>query len=111
MVDLTFLEKFSKGDTSKMKRYIGMYLSETPLILQKMKEFLAKEDWSNLAIHAHSLKPQTEFMGIHSLKEVIMAIESGARSESTENLNLLFDEALKLYAVSSDILKQYHQNL
>lgn len=111
MVDLTFLEKFSKGDSAKMKRYIGMYLTETPLILEKMKEYLVKEDWSNLAIHAHSLKPQAEFMGVTSLKEVLMAVESRARSESPKDLEDLFHQALKLYTESSDILKQYHQNL
>ena len=42
MVDLTFLEKFTKGDKNKMKRYINMYLSVAPNTLETIIELLLK---------------------------------------------------------------------
>jgi HPt (histidine-containing phosphotransfer) domain-containing protein len=69
MVDLAFLKKFAKDDPQKMKRYISLYLEVAPNTLEEMKRNLENEDWEQLRINAHSLKPQADFMGIESLKE------------------------------------------
>ena len=44
-----------------MKRYISMYLQEAPNILERMQQNLDDKDYANLAINAHSLKPQAEW--------------------------------------------------
>ncbi len=78
MINLAFLENFTKNDTSKMVKYINMFLQLAPVSIQTMKQQHAAADWTNLRTTAHSLKPQLAYMGIDSLKEHILRIEEYA---------------------------------
>ena len=79
LVNLSFLEKFTGGNQSKIKRYISMYLATAPDILERMKKNLDAQNWSDLGINAHSLKPQTDFMGIVTLKNKLIEIENNLK--------------------------------
>jgi HPt (histidine-containing phosphotransfer) domain-containing protein len=104
MIDLSFLEKFTKGNTSKMKRYITMYLSTAPEIFERMDENIAQENWSDLAINAHSIKPQTDYMGIQSLKNIFIEIENGIKNEEYESLKVLYKKAYEIHKKSEILL-------
>ena len=104
MIDLSFLEKFTKGNTSKMKRYITMYLSTAPEIFERMNENIAQENWSELAINAHSIKPQTDFMGIESLKNILIEIEKGVQNRDYERLKDLYHKAYEIHKKSEVFL-------
>jgi HPt (histidine-containing phosphotransfer) domain-containing protein len=106
MIDLSFLEKFTKGNTSKMKRYITMYLSTAPEIFERMNENIAQENWSDLAINAHSIKPQADFMGIKSLKKILIEIENGVKIGEYENLKGLSQKAFDIHKKSQIILSE-----
>lgn len=96
MVDLTFLRTFTKGDPVKMKRYISLYLDVAPKTFAEMERNLQQKEWEQLRIHAHSLKPQTDFMGIQLLKEQLIRIEEAIQSNQLEGIEELFDTALSL---------------
>ncbi len=106
MVDLTFLKKFTKDDSKKMKRYISLYLDVAPKTFEEMKRNLHNEDWQQLRINAHSLKPQADFMGINSLKEELIKIEEAVRTNNIDVIDNLFNTSLKIAADSEIILKE-----
>lgn len=106
MVDLTFLKKFTKGDAQKMKRYISMYLEVVPTIFEEMRRNLTDENWEQLRINAHSLKPQADFMGVNSLKEELIKIEEAVKSKEYEVLEKLFNTSYALSVESEHILKE-----
>jgi HPt (histidine-containing phosphotransfer) domain-containing protein len=106
MVDLTFLKKFTKDDPKKMKRYISLYLDVAPKTFEEMKRNLANEDWEQLRINAHSLKPQADFMGIESLKEALIKIEEAVKANNFDVLENLFNASHKIAADSERILKE-----
>ncbi len=107
MVDLTFLEKFSKGDIQKMKKYVSMYLNTAPDSFKKMQQNIKDKSWPDLAINAHSLKPQAEFMGIPSLKEVLIEIENKVKNAQFSDLEILFERANAIHIESEIFLKDY----
>lgn len=111
MVDLSFLEKLSRGDVPKMKRYISMYLSVAPEIFARMRKSLNEENWSDLALNAHSIKPQTDYMGIEPLKQVLMDIEYAVVNEKYQSLTSLFETAFELHEKSQIILKNKFKEL
>lgn len=111
MVDLTFLEKFTKGNTAKMKRYISMYLNIAPETFERMQQNVVEQNWADLAINAHSLKPQTDYMGIASLKEVLISIENKATEGNPNELKALLNNALHLHEQSLIHLKSYVDKL
>ncbi|MCK7590548.1 Hpt domain-containing protein [Subsaxibacter sp. CAU 1640] len=105
MVDLGFLEKFTKGDTQKMQRYIKLYLDVAPQTFADMKQNLKDKDWEQLRINAHSLKPQAEFMGILSLKDALATIEEAVHNKTINNIIDNFNAANTHYLNSTKLLK------
>jgi HPt (histidine-containing phosphotransfer) domain-containing protein len=111
MVDLTFLKQFTKNDSQKMKRYISLYLDVAPKTFEEMKHNLTNEDWEQLRINAHSLKPQADFMGIKSLKEELIKIEEAVQTKNFDVLGNLFTQSLTIAADSEIILKEMLEQL
>ena len=111
MVDLTFLKKFTKDDPKKMKRYISLYLDVAPKTFEEMKSNLKNEDWEQLRINAHSLKPQADFMGIDSLKEELIKIEEAVKANNFDVLENLFNGSFKIATDSESLLKEMLEQL
>ena len=111
MVDLTFLKKFTKDDSKKMNRYISLYLDVAPKIFEEMKLNLKNENWEQLRINAHSLKPQADFMGINSLKEELIKIEEAVRMNNFEMLENLFNTSFKIATDAETVLKKMLEQL
>lgn len=111
MVDISFLESFTKGDKTKMKRYIQMYLDISPGIFQQMKTALDGRNWESLRINAHSLKPQADYMGVPKLKECLVRIEEDIVDLNYVNLNKLYDNACRLHKESTILLEKHLEDL
>jgi HPt (histidine-containing phosphotransfer) domain-containing protein len=103
MIDLTFLKQFSKDDSKKMRRYIHLYLDVAPKTFEDMEINLKNKDWEQLRIHAHSLKPQADFMGIKHLKEALINIEESVKNNHLEGIEEMYQTARQL-SVESEIL-------
>lgn len=106
MVDLSFLKKFTKEDPQKMKRYISLYLDVAPKTFEEIQRNLKNGDWEQLRINAHSLKPQTDFMGISSLKEELIKIEEAVKLGHYDVIEKLFNESLAISSNSEEALRE-----
>lgn len=106
MVDLTFLKQFTKDDPKKMKRYILLYLDVAPKTFEEMQRNLLNQDWEQLRINAHSLKPQADFMGINSLKEELIKIEEAVKMNNFGDVEQLLMTSLSIAKKSELILKE-----
>lgn len=106
MIDLSFLHKFTKGNKTKMRRYIKLYLSVAPEMLQKMGQNIQQQDWKGLAVNAHSFKSQVEYMGIHTLKAVLINLEKSAKSGEPQHVVPLFKEVIQLHQQAKELLKR-----
>jgi HPt (histidine-containing phosphotransfer) domain-containing protein len=106
MIDLTFLRKFTKDDPVKMKRYISLYLDVAPKTFEEMQRNLQSGDWEQLRINAHSLKPQSDFMGIQSLKEQLIKIEEAVQTNHLDGIEELYDSAHTLSIEAERSLKE-----
>jgi HPt (histidine-containing phosphotransfer) domain-containing protein len=111
MVDISFLESFTKGDKNKMRRYIQMYLDNSPSIFEKMNSALESENWESLKINAHSLKPQVDYMGIPELKKCLSSIEEEIDKKKFKNLRSHYNKACELHIESTGFLEKYVEGL
>lgn len=108
LIDLSFLETFTKGDKTKIKRYIEMYLKNTPLVVEELFSDLQKKDYESLRLKAHSIKPQAQYMGISRLKECLLQIESSIKEgNGFDQLGSLLVEAKKLNNQAMNELNQF----
>lgn len=111
MVDLSFLKEFTKGNVKKMKRYISLYLSIAPDTFEKMNQNIQDQNWEQLRIHAHSLKPQADYMGIPELKSALIDIENGVKNKKNSMLPELYEKAHQIHLQSEKSLKGLVDNL
>ncbi len=91
LTDLGYLERFCKGDRSRMEKYIRMYIDASPRLFADLGAKAAAGDANGLAIAAHSLRPQVNYMGAHHLFETLTTIEQKARAEGTAACAVLID--------------------
>ncbi|MEO8067415.1 MAG: Hpt domain-containing protein [Flavobacteriales bacterium] len=96
--DLAYLERFCKGDRSRMEKYVHMYLQGAPDLFQKLKALLDDGDGEGLVVAAHSLRPQVNYMGAQRLFDLLTTIEERARGEGAAPCALLVQEAMDMNA-------------
>ncbi|MBK7109984.1 MAG: Hpt domain-containing protein [Bacteroidetes bacterium] len=93
VINLSFLESFTRGDTTKMKKYIAMFISGAPDAIQQMRMLHNDSNWNQLRTVAHSLKPQLSYMGIDSVKETVLRIEEyAAEQKKPEVIAMMIEE-------------------
>jgi HPt (histidine-containing phosphotransfer) domain-containing protein len=96
ITDLAYLERFCKGDRSRMEKYIHMYLHGAPELFAKLDVLLTAGDAESLAVAAHSLRPQVNYMGAERLFDLLTSIEQLARGEGAAACADQVKEALAL---------------
>ncbi|MEO8591042.1 MAG: Hpt domain-containing protein [Flavobacteriales bacterium] len=79
--DLAYLERFCKGDRSRMEKYVQLYLQGAPALFANLDRALRAGDGEGLAVAAHSLRPQVNYMGAQRLFDLLTALETCARVE------------------------------
>ncbi len=95
-IDLTYLERFCKGDRSRMEKYMQMYLQGAPDLFAKLSSLFEAGDAEGLAVAAHSLRPQVNYMGAQGLFDLLTSIEQVARTEGAAACADAVKEALAL---------------
>lgn len=76
LINLDYLEKFTKGDNEKIRKYISMYLKNTPEVIRDFQNEYNKQNYENLRLKAHSIKPQAKYFGIATLENILIEIET-----------------------------------
>jgi len=63
-IDLTYLKKITKSNPNLMMQMIELYLDQTPVIVNSIKESLANKNWISLTAAAHKIVPSFAIVGI-----------------------------------------------
>lgn len=75
LYDLGMLLGIGKDDPGFIIKMLSLFVTETPPLVQKMKEACAKSDMQSVRYYAHRMKPSITNLGIKSLKADVLAIE------------------------------------
>ncbi|WP_053405325.1 Hpt domain-containing protein [Persicobacter sp. CCB-QB2] len=87
LTDLTYLKSVCDGDSSFMTEMIETFLQGTPEIIDQLKVACKNQNWAEVGAVAHKVKPSITFMGIESMKDLILDIEhSGKDARNVEKL-------------------------
>lgn len=95
-IDLAYLERFCKGDRSRMEKYIRMYLQGAPDLFANLNVLVVAGDGEGLAVAAHSIRPQVNYMGAQALYDLLSILEQVARAEGAAACVAHVNEALAL---------------
>jgi HPt (histidine-containing phosphotransfer) domain-containing protein len=108
VTNLDFLKSFTGNDPDKMKKYINMFLGKAPEQLKDLKRHVEEKNWEEVKIIAHSLKPQSGYMGIKSLEQDLRTIEDYAGNQvRLEQLPALITHVDKIMEQAFVELKEF----
>lgn len=82
--DLSYLEKFCEGDSTKMQKYIGIFLKGAPDIIVRLQTALSENNYERIASQAHASKPTFMMMGMHGANDLAKELEITCRSENPQ---------------------------
>jgi PAS domain S-box-containing protein len=82
ITDLSYLRKMSNNDESFVQEMVSSFVEKTPEIISQIKQATKEKDWSQVGSLAHKLKPNLAFMGVDSLKELILEIEKNGKNKT-----------------------------
>ena len=86
VTDLTYLNNFCEGDKERMKKYIQMFLSSAPSLIEKINTAKAKNDFEEIANQIHGFKTKWIMMGMNETKDTAILLEQLCREKSDEKL-------------------------
>lgn len=108
VIDMVFLQQFTKGDWTKQNKYISMFLENAPKLIAQLHEGLAKNDFEMIKISAHSLKPQLSYMGVsEEISHVFMLEQSAGQKAHQNNIPELIENIERVCLKAFDELRVY----
>ena len=97
IVDLSFIIKFTQGDSDKIKYFIEMYIKTATQLFGEMEDKFDMMSNDELFSRAHSLKPQSVYVGIVGLQETLIEIENATRENKERGtIKELVQKAIEL---------------
>ncbi len=79
-LDLSFLNEIADGSDEFIVESIGMFLQQTPELLQSVESAITVQDWATAASAAHKLKPNLGFFGMLNSQALLQDVELMCKS-------------------------------
>ncbi len=112
LVDLTSLSELVGGNSTKIIKYIDLFLKNIPNDFALLKEQFEAQNWSECAKTAHKIKGNASYMGIQQAKELLIEIEKLKKEVGDVDKNIdIVDELGVLLNQSIEHLNLIKQNL
>ena len=93
-LDLSFLYEIADGSDEFIVDSIGMFLEQTPQLIELIDSAINAHDWSSAASAAHKLKPNLGFFGMTGGQTMMQEIEAFAKTGiDMDALKAKYDEA------------------
>jgi HPt (histidine-containing phosphotransfer) domain-containing protein len=80
ITDMTYITQVAKGNMDFINEMVDIFLSKTPETLREIEKFLHENNWEMVGFLSHKLKATYAYMGIGSLKEILLYMEKSAKA-------------------------------
>ena len=74
-INLCYLKEIADGNDSFIIEMIEMFLEKTPEALEKMTSSMLQQNWEEVRLIAHRIKPSFVYMGLSETQKVLAEIE------------------------------------
>ena len=99
MLDQNTIATYFGNDTSMLRKFVLVFIQESPALINAMDEALLSSDLSALALHAHTLKSQLKYFGypalVQQLEEIERLADNQAPPEQLAGLLPRFNQAFQ----------------
>ncbi len=93
MLDQTSLAAYFGNDSAMLRKFIGLFVAEAPVLVNQIDEAILESDWPAVEQHAHTLKSQLRYFGFSEQVSKLQEIENVAeRRTDLEKLPKIWAE-------------------
>jgi signal transduction histidine kinase/DNA-binding NarL/FixJ family response regulator/predicted negative regulator of RcsB-dependent stress response len=97
ITNLDYLRKFCEGNQEKMKKYISLFTSAAPQLIENIEADFQKKNFEEIANQVHGFKTKWIMMGMTETKNLAIEIENQCREGSineklSENIAKLVEQ-------------------
>ena len=96
----------AQGGEGILAKVIDLYLDDSPVILDELRDCVVREDHSGMRKAAHKFKSSSANLGADRLAELCKRLEVLGRSDSTAGVRALLDKVEQEYGSVRDALKE-----
>ncbi|MEI7663373.1 MAG: ATP-binding protein [Bacteroidota bacterium] len=82
VTDMTYLRNFCEDNGMKMNKYIKMFLESAPVLIEKINNALAADDFTGIADQLHGFKTKFIMMGMNRTGTLSVYLEQQCREVS-----------------------------
>jgi signal transduction histidine kinase/DNA-binding response OmpR family regulator len=107
--DLSTLRSMSNGSETFVDEMVEIFIRTTQEGIDKIKESIGKQEWEEVADHAHHISSPCRHIGAMKLLEVIREMEGAARGE--KNIRKLPSLFLQLESTASRVIAGLREEL
>jgi len=91
-IDIELINQNMFDNPELIKQFVSMYLIQTPVDLDKLRQALAEGDPQKIGDAAHHIKPTMDYIGAFHLKDKFEELEANAKNkDSLDVLRATFD--------------------
>ncbi len=109
LYDLSKLRDVSRGNEEFIQKMLQVFIRESVIAVEQIKEAYANNDIEKIKITAHRIKPSVHNMGINSLTEDILKLESF--DITTNNKESLLSLINNLDEIINKVIMQLEENV
>jgi len=84
--DMHFLKELSDNNDQFYKDFLIMFLTNIPIAISSIKKSFETENWENLKLAAHKVKPSFNYVGLKELNTLAAKIEMQAKVKDPCNI-------------------------
>ena len=84
--DMYFLKELSDNNDQFYKDFLIMFLTNIPIAIFSIKKSFDTQDWENLKLAAHKVKPSFNYVGLKELNTLAAKIEMQAKVKDPSNI-------------------------
>ncbi len=81
ITNMTYLNEFCDGDKEKIKKYIRMFTSSAPGLIERINKAVEENNFEEIANQVHGFKTKWIMMGMSDTKDLAMELERLCREE------------------------------
>ncbi len=104
LIDLSYLRKMCNNDEGFVQEMISSFVEKTPELLAEMSKAADEQNWRQVGSLAHKIKPNLSFMGIHSLKDLVLEVEKSGKNQ--QDLDSLPAKAKELISTVNQAIQE-----
>jgi len=92
-MNLSSLYRYMNNDKERVKRFLGIFLSEAPKQFKSIQSAMAVNDTDSVNVLSHALKSQCNYLGLDQLAQLAYDIETEAEYGRVNLGNILLLES------------------